>query len=1065
MQVERGAVREVVNRLAQAARNPLGIELCLHESDFEERLTRAGAGQEPLQDELLDAAVLVCIFGERLGTPLPEDFAPAELGLEQLIGFVQHPWSEIDRTAIPATGTLYEYLYGRAMKMRTLVFIKGDSSALAVGQEPDARKLGNLEWYGSLQQGGMLLSEEERHDYDRQKRWLCRFIDVFHGLRAHFFSFRDPEDLKSQLQERLAATLGLGLNEAPSLIEGLSLTAAASSGDVEQVGALLEHGADPHKRESGARPLERAAHNGHGAVVERLLAHDAELLDLPGLDGQTALMTAASRGHAELVRDLLARGANPCKRDRDGMRALDLAARQGHLAVVQTLLAHYPQLLEPSGFEHTAPGGGISDAELVRGLLERRKRQQPSGIHALDWAAAEGHQALVEQLLAHEPLWLELPGLEERTALMAAASKDHLELVRALLDRGADPRYRGDGGMGALHIAAWEGHRGVVDVLLAHDPELLDLPGYREGTALLEAADRGHTELVCSLLERGADVRKQDCDGARALDSAAREGRQEVVEVLLAHEPELLDLPGFKERTALMAAARGGHLELMLSLLERGADPRKVDAGGARALVHAAANGDRRAVEALLALDPELLNFAGPGESTALVAAARNGHFELVRNLLERGADPYKRGAEGAQALDWAAHQGHQAVVELLLAHDPELLDLPGFQDRTVLVAAAGNGHLELVRDLLERGVDPRKRSTVGGHALESAAKNGHQAVVEMLLAYDPDVLDLPGFQEATALMRAAGGGHLDLTRALLERGADPRKRDGNGFRALEYATVQGDQTVVELLLAHDAELLDLPGYRDGTALTAAAAGGHLELAHDLLERGADPRKRTCDGARPLDVAALFGRREVMQLLLSHDPQLVSLPGFKDLTALAAAAEDTHAEIHSSAAHVLKADGADPLAAAADGIRVIDMLITVSRCDLAQEVLETHPHLINVAGVHGATPLMLAAGTFRDGFVSWLLDHGADSGMLDESGNHALLYALNEGAVECAKILIAHDPRLLQLAGEGGRTPAAVIAQAGGPADLLELTAASSRPSASVAPGPEPLAKPAVLPG
>lgn len=570
-----------------------------------------------------------------------------------------------------------------------------------------------------------------------------------------------------------------------------------------------------------------------------------------------------------------------------------------------------PLLDVPEGGEHHALIAAARQGrlELVRALLERGAdpaKRMPDGAHALDGAAEGGHLAVVEQLLARDPELLDLPGFCERTALIAAAGEGHAQLVRALLERGADPRRRADNGARALDLAASQGQLAVVQLLLAHDPQLLDLPGGGENTALMVAAGWGHAEVVRVLLERGADARKRLADGRHALDWAAHRGHPAAVEQLLTHDPLLLRLPGYDERTALIAASMYGHAEVVRVLLARGAHPRKRLASGFRALDLAAHQGHQAVVERLLAHDPQLLDLPGAGERTALVAAAASGHAKLVRALLERGADP-RKWATGGPALLWAAHGGHQATVEQLIEHDPQLLDLPGHGEWTALYMAAYFGHVELVRALLGRGADPRKRTANGSHALEGAAEAGRQAVVEQLLAHDPLLLDLPGSNECTALIRAAVQGHIELLRALLVRGADPRRRDASGAHALEGAAAKGHLAVVEQLLAHDAQLLDLSGSGERTALIAAAGHGHVEVVRALLERGADPRKRASDGARALDSAAQEGHLAVVKQLLAHDPQLLDLPGLGERTALSAARRNGHEEL----ARVLVELGAD----------------------------------------------------------------------------------------------------------------------------------------------------------
>jgi ankyrin repeat protein len=146
-------------------------------------------------------------------------------------------------------------------------------------------------------------------------------------------------------------------------------------------------------------------------------------------------------------------------------------------------------------------------------------------------------------------------------------------------------------------------------------------------------------------------------------------------------------------------------------------------------------------------------------------------------------------------------------VVELLLAHDPQLVDLAGTRGRTALISAAANGHEEVVALLLAHGADPHKEDTAEVSAIEWAAHEGHLAVVGKLLAHTPDRLHHPVTGECPALLAAAHGGQAHVVRELLARGADPRRR-GEAHGPLELAAAEGHQEVVEVLLEFDNDLV-----------------------------------------------------------------------------------------------------------------------------------------------------------------------------------------------------------------------------------------------------------------
>jgi serine/threonine-protein phosphatase 6 regulatory ankyrin repeat subunit B len=338
------------------------------------------------------------------------------------------------------------------------------------------------------------------------------------------------------------------------------------------------------------------------------------------------------------------------------------------------------------------------------------------------------------------------------------------------------------------------------------------------------------------------------------------------------------------------------------------------------------------------------------------------------------------------------------------------------------LIEAAANGHLGIVNVLLSYGADARQRQADGTRALDWAAQRGHQGIVERLLAHDPKLLDLPGYHERTALAAAAGNGHREIVALLLRRGADPRRRLDEGTRALDWAAGAGHDEVVTLLLAHDPGLLDLPGGRDRTALMVAAAAGHGGLVELLHERGADLTRQGADGETVLDGVVSNERWKVLERILELAPQLWDVPLVIDASAT----------------------GGDQLAPGVQlsgNGRLLDVLIVRRHVAVVRNLLERHKSRIDAPGVHGATPLMLCTATAQDELVRWLLGNGADAARCDKSGDHALLYALEQRAVECARLLIAHDPRLMYRAGARGRRPVTVVAGMSRSPQLRELFA------------------------
>lgn len=190
---------------------------------------------------------------------------------------------------------------------------------------------------------------------------------------------------------------------------------------------------------------------------------------------------------------------------------------------------------------------------------------------------------------------------------------------------------------------------------------------------------------------------------------------------------------------------------------------------------------------------------------TALFIAAEKGHLDMVVELL-RYTDReslVRRNGSGFDALHVAAREGHQAIVQLLLNHDPTLSKTFGLSNATPLISAATRGHLNVVNELLAHDsslVELAKSN--GKNALHFASRQGHADVVKALLQKDPQLARRTDKKGQTALHMAVKGTSSDVVKALVE--ADPAivmLPDKFGNTALHVATRKKRAEIVNVLL------------------------------------------------------------------------------------------------------------------------------------------------------------------------------------------------------------------------------------------------------------------------
>jgi ankyrin repeat protein len=185
----------------------------------------------------------------------------------------------------------------------------------------------------------------------------------------------------------------------------------------------------------------------------------------------------------------------------------------------------------------------------------------------------------------------------------------------------------------------------------------------------------------------------------------------------------------------------------------------------ARAIVTAADRGDLEEVRRLVQQDRQLLD-AEWDLYTPLKAAAWKGRVEVVRYLLDEGADINLRPDGSDSTLGRACHHGHVEVVAMLLARGAETGPSPG-DGWTPLMAASSQGHTDSVQLLLAHGCgDIDQQHSSGQTALRWACAFVRAGVVEVLLGAgaDPHLVDRGGY---TPLSEAVLHGRVECVAVL----------------------------------------------------------------------------------------------------------------------------------------------------------------------------------------------------------------------------------------------------------------------------------------------------------
>ena len=563
-----------------------------------------------------------------------------------------------------------------------------------------------------------------------------------------------------------------------------SLVGAVRRGDAAAVRSLLDQGVDVNAAQGdGMTALHWAADRGHAEVVELLLAASADLEATTRVGSYTPLHLASRGGHGRVVHRLLAAGGDPgAVTTNSGVAPLHLAA--------------------------AAIGGADAVAALLEAGADANARESSAG----------------------------------QTPLMFASGANRDEAVNELLKGGADPRISTK----------------VVDVL--------------SSLALNREANRRFREMMPELeaaIRAAEAVDDDDADGSdghptlspsqvQAAIQAQREFLQSGYDVgeVDGHSLARLrpDYPGGPD------VLRPPYREVLVG-----------KTGGMTALLHAAREGHIEAARALLVWDADVNQVSAGDQTSPLVMAALNGQFDLALVLIEHGADPdLAASTDGVSPLfavlqtQWAPRSNYPqpraqdqqqteylGVLEALLeaGADPNVrlnthlwyweyglgkmgIDLTG---ATPFWRAAFAQDIPAMKLLAAYGADPNIPTRWPEVGMRERRQQDGRQQEDSALPYIPE-----GAPNASPIHAAAGGGYLGLgafsvrntpdqflpaVKYLVEEhGADVNLADSWAYRPLHYAASRGDNAMIEYLVSQGADVTTLT--RLGQSTADMARGG-----------------------------------------------------------------------------------------------------------------------------------------------------------------------------------------------------------------------------------------------
>uniref|UniRef100_A0A672V5R0 Ankyrin repeat and KH domain containing 1 n=1 Tax=Strigops habroptila TaxID=2489341 RepID=A0A672V5R0_STRHB len=907
------------------------------------------------------------------------------------------------------------------------------------------------------------------------------------------------------------------------------LTLAACGGHVELAALLIERGANLEEvNDEGYTPLMEAAREGHEEMVALLLAQGestvlfcflganinaqteetqetaltlaccggfsevADFLIKAGADIElgcsTPLMEAAQEGHLELVKYLLAAGANVHATTATGDTALTYACENGHTDVADVLLQAGADL------EHESEGGRTP-------LMK---------------AARAGHLCTVQFLISKGANVNRATANNDHTVVSLACAGGHLAVVELLLAHGADPTHRLKDGSTMLIEAAKGGHTNVVSYLLDYPNNVLSVPAAdlsqltppsqdqsqvprvpvhtlamvvppqepdrtpqensppllgvvkgasKQKSSSLQVADKDllppfhpYQPLECiveetegKLNELGQRISAIEKAQLKSLELIQGEPlNKDKIEELKKNREEqvqkkkkiLKELQKVERQLQMKTQQQftkeyletKGQTDTPLPLQQQcpltGVFP-EVEAD--KGLPEDNFSGLPQ-VDTILSKDDEQQQSPPPAEQIEFVPIqplpAPQCNFS--GNLGYNGTESL----ELQKALGNQQNVGQQQQIagQGLLVQEPDGL----------MVATPAQTLTDTLDDLIA-AVNSRvpSGSTSSSHATESptpepCSQASSNVPSQSVLPMYPSV-DIDAHTESnhdTALTLACAGGHEELVSVLIARGANIEHRDKKGFTPLILAATAGHVGVVEILLDKGGDIEAQSERTKDTPLSLACSGGRQEVVDLLLARGANKEHRNVSDYTPLSLAASGGYVNIIKILLNAGAEINSRTGSKlGISPLMLAAMNGHVP----AVKLLLDMGSDINAQIETNRNTaLTLACFQGRAEVVSLLLDRKANVEHRAKT-GLTPLMEAASGGYAEVGRVLLDKGADVNAppVPSSRDTALTIAADKGHYKFCELLINRGAHI-DVRNKKGNTPLWLAAN-GGHYDVVQL--------------------------
>lgn len=636
---------------------------------------------------------------------------------------------------------------------------------------------------------------------------------------------------------------------AKNRFERTALHVAAECGKISAAAILISEGAEVDIVDyMGLTPLHIGSHCCHEQVVQLLISNGAyvnartaiysftPLHIAVGLEGLAEMLFESSKLHFNFEISLEKRASHSC------VNTVKILLQNGADVRLEDKFNCTPLVLACIK----------SNTEVVKNLIEAGAEVNSMGLlemTPLDLAAQSGHVDIVKVLIEKGSVVNANGGSNNKSsALSLAVKNNHFEVVKVLLSSGADVNANNGE---PIRLAIGCDYNNVTNTLLKQRNVRIDLPLPENRTFLHIAAKNGNLRIVEALISKGVDINAMDDTNITSLFIAAALGYDAIVQVLISNGAKI-NLQSTEGTTPLQIAASFGYTNVVKILLDNKANVTIRDNKNRIAVELAIARGHLKVVQTMIEHEQFHIHAKSSDDFTLLHIAAQNGDLEIIKILVNNGADVHARNRQGSKPIHIAAREDHIVVVEYFLGSGFHIQD-EGAALNSLLHYAVSTGKIKSAKYLIEQNADVNKLNVNMSRPIHIAAEHGSKDCVMLLLQNGATYNCIDKFKKKPWELSS----NEDIIHLLAS------------INKLFAAVKRNSPLEVECCI-NEGAFVDARNTDNATVLHHACWKGYSEVAKILLKSKANPNTISKDGNTPLHYAAKFGHLEIVKSLLSN---------------------------------------------------------------------------------------------------------------------------------------------------------------------------------------------------